>query len=77
MQTFRQIAEFELGDVLGVGTVGTIYRATEKVISETIRDQKTASGSFSGSVDSCSLPPRNGDSGTLEPSAHRPLLRWW
>jgi eukaryotic-like serine/threonine-protein kinase len=30
MQTFRQSSEFELGDVLGVGTVGTIYRATEK-----------------------------------------------
>ena len=30
MQTFRQISEFELGDVLGVGTVGTIYRATER-----------------------------------------------
>ncbi|MDA7493015.1 serine/threonine protein kinase [Rubripirellula sp.] len=30
MQTFRQISEFELGDVLGVGTVGTIYRAVEK-----------------------------------------------
>ena len=30
MQTFRQISEFELGDVLGVGTVGTIYHASEK-----------------------------------------------
>ncbi|MAI32870.1 MAG: serine/threonine protein kinase [Rubripirellula sp.] len=30
MQTFRQISEFELGDILGVGTVGTIYRAIEK-----------------------------------------------
>lgn len=30
MQTFRQISEFELCEVLGVGTVGTIYRAIEK-----------------------------------------------
>ena len=30
MQTFRQISEFELGDVLGVGTVGTIYQGIEK-----------------------------------------------
>ena len=34
MQTFRQISEFELGDVLGVGTVGTIYRAIEKSSGE-------------------------------------------
>ncbi len=30
IQTFQQISEFELGDVIGVGTVGTIYRATER-----------------------------------------------
>ena len=30
MQTFRKISEFDLGEVLGVGTVGTIYRAVEK-----------------------------------------------
>ncbi len=34
MQTFRQISEFEVGDVLGVGTVGTIHRATEKSSGE-------------------------------------------
>ena len=30
MQTYRQLSEFELGEVVGVGTVGTIYRAIEK-----------------------------------------------
>ena len=34
MQTFRKISEFDVGDVLGVGTVGTIYRATEKATGQ-------------------------------------------
>ena len=44
MQTFRQISEFELGDVLGVGTVGTIYRAIEKSSGEPFAVKKLHPG---------------------------------
>ncbi|MDC0326061.1 serine/threonine protein kinase [bacterium] len=40
MQTFRQSSEFEFGDVLGVGTVGTIYRATEKATRQQVAVKK-------------------------------------
>tara|TARA_Y100001934_G_scaffold112420_2_gene137563 strand:- start:37955 stop:38941 length:987 start_codon:yes stop_codon:yes gene_type:complete len=32
----RQFEEFELGDVLGVGTVGTVYRATEVATGDVV-----------------------------------------
>ena len=43
MQTSRKISEFDLGEVLGVGTVGTIYRAVEKASERLGSDQETAS----------------------------------
>ena len=44
MQTFRQISEFELGEVVGVGTVGTIYRAIEKTSREPFAIKKLHPG---------------------------------
>ena len=32
----RRFEEFELGDVLGVGTVGTVYRATEVATGDVV-----------------------------------------
>ena len=40
MQTYRQLSEFELGEVVGVGTVGTIYRAIEKPSRESFAIKK-------------------------------------
>lgn len=40
MQTYRQLSEFELGEVVGVGTVGTIYRAIEKSSRESFAIKK-------------------------------------
>ena len=44
MQTFRKISEFDVGDVLGVGTVGTIYRATEKATGQQVAIKKLHPG---------------------------------
>ena len=44
MQTFRKSSEFEFGDVLGVGTVGTIYRAIEKASQEPVAIKKLHPG---------------------------------
>ena len=40
MQTSRKISEFDLGEVLGVGTVGTIYRAVEKASERLVAIKK-------------------------------------
>ena len=44
MQTFRKSSEFAFGDVLGVGTVGTIYRAIEKATQKQVAIKKLHPG---------------------------------
>ncbi|WP_182867865.1 serine/threonine protein kinase [Rhodopirellula sp. JC639] len=37
---FNRLSDYELGDILGVGTVGTIYRATEKETGQSVALKK-------------------------------------